>query len=73
MDELINKINEIAINEYVRLKKECKTYGELDIKITRYASDINWKNDFKNSEFYKLISCKMRDLYLDEINKKTID
>lgn len=73
MDELINKINDIAIQEYQKLKSNSKTFGELDGKVRHYASDMKWSRKFENHAFYDMLGTRIKKLYNADLNKKTID
>nr|DAE01449.1 MAG TPA: hypothetical protein [Siphoviridae sp. ctQtc11] len=70
MDEILDQIDELIVDKYNELKKDCKTYGELKQKIKTFIRDVAWDND---KEYTLLLSKKLHEIYDNDVNKIIIE
>ncbi len=54
MDGFIEKVYQLANEDYERLKKDCSTWNELKSEINRYYRNISWQNEELGKYVYKM-------------------
>ena len=73
MDEILDQIDQLVIDKYNELKKDCKTFRDLNRKICDFKTSLAWSRNSRNCEFYSFIAGELFKLYDKEVNEKTID
>lgn len=62
----IEELIEAEVDQlYEKMKSECKTYGELEKKISTHSREKSWNGN----DIEKLISDKIKRRYQEEIQK----
>lgn len=73
MNEIYNILDALALEKYTELKSQSQTYGDLRRRIDISEFNINWKQKNRNWEIDKLVIERIRDLYIQEVNKIMIN